>query len=394
MAKFLLNLTLITFIFNAPPPTWAESNKQCVSLFKIEAEKESKKASQNESKCPFLNATRGMKKWFSSLPFFKENPGKTYLPSYSTDYEMLKKFFFGRQPFPQRNMSRIDAAEQFIIDKQYAEQVGMRQKMYSHPAMSKYMSLSADQPGVKEAMLELRDLLAIELPQYHPTVFERKENILVNKVTSEKIDLSQKSDPLGQIGQHIQEDLILMKPMDEASSDHQLVAGFLASPTVWSLKTWLGGSITKIHEGVSSEAKSADLIKTINGLLRVLKNDHIVARNNWHITSDPSYSQADYRTTSFKEPRITRKNVGENLFVRIERQTMRKLPVSKFSVFTIKIYTYRLKDLTQFPDVVEDLYKGLVRYKAEEGAPFTPYHKMVLEFLEPHRPVKTTSNQQ
>ena len=58
---------------------------------------------------------------------------------------------------------------------------------------------------------------------------------------------------------------------------------------------------------------------------------------------------------------ITKENAGQLMYLRVERQTLRRLPVSKTILFTIKTYTTNIEDLCRGEPHMAKQLAGAVR---------------------------------
>ena len=309
--------------------------------------------------------------------------GKRYLELLSRDLARLTaEFHFDKFPFPQTNMTRIGERDQFAVDTDpdFLENHQAREALYIDGRTGKYVPQTTQEPGVSEASREILDILAAELPVHHPETYRRIGDDLVNLKTGSKWNVvSPQGNPLATAGRLVTEDLILVKT--RADGEHYMEGGFLITPTMWSLNTWMGSNMTAIHDGISSDAKKNEkLLRTINGMLTKLDSG-VILRNNWHVTDDATFAQPDYHKLGRLIEEVTVENAGDKLFVRIERQTIRRLPKSGFALFTIKIYTYPLRDVARDPVVAKRLINGLNLYVTGEGRVFSDYHDIVVEYL-------------
>ncbi|WP_292211384.1 DUF3445 domain-containing protein, partial [Mesorhizobium sp.] len=149
----------------------------------------------------------------------------------------------------------------------------------------------------------------------------------------------------------VQEDLILMRRDD---SGWRLAAGSLCFPSSWALTEKFGKPLQQIHEpvpGFGPGTRPADLInRMFDGL-----QGQAVERYNWSIQSgDALYhplsnveriDRATNRPTRFPDG-----DVKAHAFIRVERQTLRKLPASRDILFTIRIHLDPLAVLARHPD--------------------------------------------
>jgi hypothetical protein len=78
-----------------------------------------------------------------------------------------------------------------------------------------------------------------------------------------------------------------------------------------------------------------------------LKPGRIYGRCNWFVSPTPALRWIAERPPEEQFAHVTSENAGDTLFVRSERQTLRKLPESGAIVFTIGIYVAPLGALSR-----------------------------------------------
>ena len=120
-----------------------------------------------------------------------------------------------------------------------------------------------------------------------------------------------------------------------------------------------------IHQPVKVFTKH--LINPVNRLFASMKPDNLVWRANWSIFDDLK-SSLDLFTP--EEPIFDREMETE-LFLRVERQTLRRLPESQAILFTIRTYQRPFSELKEFPQVakilaerIRNMHPDVVEYKS------------------------------
>jgi hypothetical protein len=108
-----------------------------------------------------------------------------------------------------------------------------------------------------------------------------------------------------------------------------------------------------------------------------------VWRLNWSVIDDPELFQPETRPRPASAPPVTAVNAGQWLWVRMERQTLRRLPRSGDILFTIRIYRHPLADLADQPDraarlaaALQGLDPDMAAYKSLEA-----YKEAAIEWL-------------
>lgn len=150
----------------------------------------------------------------------------------------------------------------------------------------------------------------------------------------------------------VQEDLVLMR---KGADGYRLAAASLCFPSSWSLMEKHGQSMHAIHDNVPgfNDGRMGSIVARIFDNLQA---GQLVARYNWSIYDDPELHHPEAKQLA---PQIA-EDTGAlaRLFVRVERQTLRRLPKSGDILFTIKIHHDPLALLSAHPQGA-DLAKGL-----------------------------------
>ncbi len=203
-------------------------------------------------------------------------------------------------------------------------------------------------PEAAEGAAETLALLAEHLPTRFPALYTREGEVLHNLVTQQSWDLTQTElHPLDVAGRLVQEDLCLMKPL-ESSEAYCLVAASLCFPTRWRLSEKIGQPLNTIHAPIPGYEEQ--LASTMDRYFERIKTDKPVWRLNWGLIDDPALFQPTGHGRKGHNPDITPENAGEKIWLRMERQTLRRLPRSQDVLFTIRVYVRPLHDLANRPE--------------------------------------------
>jgi hypothetical protein len=224
----------------------------------------------------------------------------------------------------------------------------------------------AARPEADAAARELLALLAAHLPLHHPQIFGRDGARLTNRVTGEAWDVERPAlHPLDLCGRLVQEDFCLLQ---RAGEQHVLVAASLCAPARWRLADKIGRPLAQIHAPVAGY--DTTLARPVDRLLAQLRPGRLVWRLNWGILDNPARFQPARPPA---DAPITATSAGERLWLRVERQTLRKLAASAAVVFTIRTHITRLDRAVATPAAAADLAQALrampldmLRYKQIE----------------------------
>ncbi len=273
-----------------------------------------------------------------------DGDGAPYLPFEGGRFRLA----MGLMPLP--------VAEWIEIDRRFAADLAAKRSLLA----TRHDEVFAALPEAADASAELLALLARHLPQHHPGTFDRVGDLLTNKATAETWDVAQPAlHPLDLGGRLVQEDLCLL--LAEGSGPYRLVAASLCSPARWRLADKIGRPLAQIHAPVAGYA--AKLEAPVDRFFALLKPGRLVWRLNWGIVDDPAPFQPVARPAAAP---ITAATAGERLWLRVERQTLQRLPESGAVVFTIRTHITRLDAAIRSPVSAAEL-AGALRDMPEDS---------------------------
>jgi hypothetical protein len=270
----------------------------------------------------------------------------------------------------------LKPADWIEIDSRYAPEIALRKSLLDERRGEVLAAL----PGSEAACREVLDQLAGFLPERFPDRFERVGSELINRVSGDRWTVEgDVRDPLNIAGRLVQEDLCILQ---EVEGELRLTAGALCFPNRWRLSDKLGRPMMAIHEPVPSYAER--LGKPVDRFIGMLAPERPVWRLNWSLTSDPALFQPIGHGQRDADPGITPENAGARLFLRVERQTLRRLPRTGAVLFTIRTHQRPLETLADRPqelarlaEAVRGLPEDTARYKS-----VTPFREALLAYLD------------
>lgn len=207
------------------------------------------------------------------------------------------------------------------------------------------------EPDTWSAQKEVLDLLVAHLIERYPEIYRLDGGRCLVAGSGRSVDIANAGDnPLIAASKLIQEDLILMR---QGENGWRLAAGSLCFPSSWRLTEKFGKAIHDIHgpvPGFGPGTRMAELISRMFDKLAVL-----VERFNWSIQADgslyhPLSDRQRLARSAAADSTFPGADVAAHAFIRVERQTLRKLPVSGDILFTIRIYLDPLAVLARNPD--------------------------------------------
>ena len=148
----------------------------------------------------------------------------------------------------------------------------------------------------------------------------------------------------------VEEDLCLMSQCGAAEAEYRLVAGSVASPSYWRLADKLGQELLDIHDPVP--ALRSRIGQAMRRFFRQLPPGRVYLRGNWfiHASGEP------FRTPEDASPGAATVPAGvDGLYLRCERQTLRRLPETGTILFAIRVYLNKVTELASQPALAADV---------------------------------------
>jgi dimethylamine monooxygenase subunit A len=223
-------------------------------------------------------------------------------------------------------------------------------------------------PDSLPAQRECLAALLAHLETHHPHTYRRDGSRMY--VAGHTVDLTDETlPPLLRAGLMIQDDLVIMIKREAGWS---IAAAHLSFPSSWSLAEKFDRPMDAIHEHVPGFQAGTRNAVMINRIFDNLLADQPAERFNWSINWRQKLFHPETGRNDSADP-------GEAV-VRVERQTLTKLPETGTIVFTIRIYldpvalfeihpdggrlASALADQLEAFDPAQKAYKGLDRQSA------------------------------
>lgn len=271
---------------------------------------------------------------------------------------------FERGPFRMTmGLGTVPEAAWFELDERYPADIRERRRLLAERHAEVFAALPLSDAARTEALAEI----AAHLVAHRPAWFSRSGDRLYNRLTGACWDVIHPAcDPLELAGRLVQEDLCLVQ-LDATAP--VLTAAVLCFPSRWRLAEKLGRKLATIHDPVPHYAER--LAGPVDRFMRHVKPGHIAARLNWSVMDDASLFQPGGTGRAAHHPAVTPRNAGETLFLRVERQTLRRLPRSGAVLFGIRVHVYglaaairRADDAARLAEAVGALPEDTQHYKS------------------------------
>ncbi|MEE4383207.1 MAG: heme-dependent oxidative N-demethylase subunit alpha family protein [Pseudomonadales bacterium] len=164
------------------------------------------------------------------------------------------------------------------------------------------------------------------------------------------VDAPEAASPLLAAGTLVVDDLCLLEP----GASGRLRAGLVTAPSGWRLDRRLGRDLRGLHGPVEDlEARLGARMRTF---LERLAPGRIFERGNWFLYDDDRPWRPDDDALG-RVPRVLDEApaVADHLWLRMERQTLRRLPRTGWLLFTIRPHFLPVHALATEPAAAADL---------------------------------------
>ena len=257
----------------------------------------------------------------------------------------------------------VPEAAWFELDDRYATEMAERRRLLAERRAEVFAAL----PGSDAARSETLGLVTDHLATHHPCWFARRGSVMHNRLTGEAWNLAADAiDPLELAGRLVQEDLCLIQPSDAGPT---LTAAVLCFPSRWRLGEKIGHPLAEVHAPVPHYAER--LSRPVDRFMAHVRPGHVAARLNWSVLDDATLFQPTGKWREAHNPAVTSANAGDRLFLRVERQTLRRLPESGAVLFGIRVHVYPLRTAiadapiaARLAEAVRALPESTARYKS------------------------------
>lgn len=271
-------------------------------------------------------------------------------------------------------------ADWLWLDGRYDTEVALRRELLDQRRDEVFQAC----PEAHAASTEILELVLTFLETQHLERFQQiqeDKSLAPGQTTFEMAVRAQ--HPLELAGRLVQEDLCVMQAVPEDAEDsreYRLTAAALCFPTRWNLQEKIGRPMSEIHDPVPGYREQINA--PVNQFMRRLTPEKPMWRVNWSLNEDPTLFQPGGHGVLEAAPNLTSENAGTEVFLRLERQTLRRLPKTGAILFTIRILQCPLAELKdseayQLAQTLRHWPEDLQIYKS-----FAVYGPAVLSYLD------------
>lgn len=232
----------------------------------------------------------------------------------------------------------LDLKDWFEFDNNFHVEIEEKIKLDKSGA-----EVYAKLPGSDESINEFLSLAEDNLLEFHPSRYAKATSLL-------------------EFSKLVQEDVCIMSKIE---NEWVLTASVLYAPSRWRLLEKIGKSLSGIHAPVPGYEEQIG--NAVEFSFDKLTANRSVWRANWTLLDDATRFQPTPPSAE-NQLNIAGANLNEQIFFRVERQTLRKLPVTGDIVFTIRTYVTPLGELLRNIESPEKMLKAIKTMEPEHVA--------------------------
>ncbi|KAF4126251.1 Protein of unknown function (DUF3445) [Geosmithia morbida] len=238
------------------------------------------------------------------------------------------------------------------LESTYRQRVLQRQELYAKHGQDVLRAL----PGSELACKELMEMVLQFLCTRYPHLFQVKDKrTLVNNILGTTHDLT-KSEPLHVLLNNVPEDFALVL-RDEKTGRYVFRAGIICSSVGWHLGHKIGLDMASIHAPVPDFKEK--LAFSLDRFFTKMQTSQPIQRGSWGLeVGQPLFLPAEH--PQFVHRNNQNANLrAEDINLRVDWQTLRRLPLSGAIVFNFRALFTPLPEFRDEPYVPSLLLKIL-----------------------------------
>ena len=269
--------------------------------------------------------------------------------------------FEGGHPGFRIALKPLDPAQWIEPDEGLAERLAEKDRLSATDPEGTFRA----NEGTHAAQAETLRLLTTHLTGDHPSWYRRDGHMMNLPKAGRCVDLSTGAPPLRTAGRLVDDDLCLM--VRDEDGRWRLQAASLHFPSHWSLGEKFGKSMAEIHIPVPRFVEEMD--RRVARIFDNLRPEQPVWRLNWSLHDENTLALPG-PTDGPRFQGVEGAALLAKAFLRVERQTLTRLPETGAILFTIKTYQDPLPALLRQggEEVRRDLHAALSAMNAEQLA--------------------------
>ncbi|KAI0554072.1 alpha-1,2-mannosyltransferase [Xylaria curta] len=270
-----------------------------------------------------------------------------------------------RWPYHQTmSLTKLEPDFWIELEHTYKERIAQRKELYAKHGPGVLQWLPGSELACKELMEMAIQFVCTRYPQYF--VLSENNTWLENKILGVRTNIREEH-PLLVLLNHIPEDYAITL-RDPATGHYVFRAGIICSSLGWNLAKKIGLKLHEVHQPVPDYKEKMQF--SMDRFFSKMPTNKPIQRGSWDLAvdqplymppGDPRVSHRDFQDKSLSRSR---------LHLRVDWQTLRRMPISGSIVFNFKALFTPLEEFRNEPYipslVLEILRHGkenMMRYK-------------------------------
>ena len=249
-----------------------------------------------------------------------------------------------KQPFTV-GLESIPEADWLELDQWLDDHLLRKQELLRSARDAVFLA----EEGTEQAQREIFDLIRVHLRTWSKERhLERTAGSPLGAEGFAKQDDDEDEPYLVRSAMLVQEDLVLMRA---GKNGYRIAAACVCFPSSWSLQEKFGQAMSEIHATVP-DFNTGRMGRITERIFTNLHPDQLLCRYNWSIYEDANLHHPQIRKLN-PPGGLKDEALLARLFLRVERQTLRRLALAGDVLFTIKVHHDPFALLIEDPRRVE-----------------------------------------
>ncbi|KAF9458633.1 hypothetical protein BDZ94DRAFT_1325343 [Collybia nuda] len=260
------------------------------------------------------------------------------------------------------------------LESTYRERIAERKHLYTIHGKTILDSL----PGSEKACYELMEMVLQFLCVRYPKLFhfDEKTGMFQNFILGSQSSIKT-MDPLMFLLEHVPEDFLITQE-DRNTGLYVLMAGVSCSAVGWNMATKMGKTLEEIHDPVPDYKEKMQF--SMNRYFSKMPCEKPIQRGSWSLEiGQPLFLQPNDPHFKLRAEQLPHLDIND-IYLRVDWQTLRRLPVSKAIVFNFKaLFTpvTRFETEPYIPRLLAQVLRGSKSSFLEYKATHHVVHKLL-----------------
>lgn len=235
-------------------------------------------------------------------------------------------------------LSFVEVADASLFERPFRWRMGLR-SLHGAPWLQIDDEFDRDLEEKARIVRDHRDDALAASPASAPACVAVRDLVAAELASAGRGLVTDEMGPLATIARSVQEDVCVLEPVE---GEWRLTAGAVCFPTRWSVASKLGGGLASIHDPVPGYGDG--LRRPVDRFVERLRPGSPAWRLNWSVVDRP-----DRRLPAEEDqaPGALPADPANELFVRIERQVLRRIAAPDAVVFSIRIHVWTLGEVLE-----------------------------------------------